>query len=101
MRVRACALLVLSALTLAAGHRRGGTVRTAKEAKAIAERETGGIAVSARQIPLNSASGGWEVDLHMDHENEGWRCVIDDDTHMVYTKTHIPNPPLHGAKRHH
>ncbi|HJU84005.1 MAG TPA: hypothetical protein VJ600_07320 [Holophagaceae bacterium] len=102
MRLRILPLLLLPALVLSAGgHRRrsGGTVHTAKEAKAIAEHETGGIAVSARQIPLNGASGGWEVDVHMPKEDRGWRCVIDDDTHMVHTKTHIDNPPLSRRRR--
>jgi hypothetical protein len=40
-------------------------VKTAREAKTIAERNTGGITVSARCIPLNGATGGWEVDVHM------------------------------------
>jgi hypothetical protein len=102
MRFRALPLLVLPVLALSAGGRRtrgAGVVRTAREAKSIAERETGGLAVSARPIPLNGASGGWEVDLHMPNENQGWRCVIDDDTHMVHTKTRIDNPPAPKRKR--
>ncbi|HJW08665.1 MAG TPA: hypothetical protein VJ483_03475 [Holophagaceae bacterium] len=102
MRLRALSTLLLPALVLSAGgHRRkvGGTVHTAKEAKTIAEKETGGIAVSARQIQLNGASGGWEVDLHMPKDDRGWRCVIDDDTHMVYTKTRIDNPPAPRHRR--
>ena len=90
-------LAVLPVLALSAGTPKGrkhasGLVRTAKEAKAIAEQETGGKAVSARRIPLNGASGGWEVDVHMPHEDRGWRCVIDCDTRTVHTKTHIDNP---------
>ncbi len=102
MRLRALPLLLLPALALSAGghrHRAAGTVRTAKEAKAIAERETGGTAVSARQIPLNGASGGWEVDLHMPNDEKGLRCVIDDDTHMVHTRTRIDNPPAPHKRR--
>ena len=67
-------------------------VRSAKEAKAIAEQETGGIAVSARKVPLNGATGGWEVDVRMPKEDRGWRCTIDSDTRMVHTKDRIPNP---------
>lgn len=91
------ALALIPALVLSAGTHRArkhafGLVRTAKEAKTIAEQETGGKAVSARRIPLNGASGGWEVDVRMPHEDRGWRCVIDCDTRSVYTKTHIDNP---------
>lgn len=101
MRIRplalGAALALVPALVLSAGAHRSrkpstGLVRTAKEAKAIAEQETGGKAVSARRIPLNGASGGWEVDVHMPHEDRGWRCVIDCDTRTVHTKTHIENP---------
>ena len=104
MRCRPLALglaLALSpALVLSAGPARprkhaAGPVRNAKEAKAIAERETGGRAVSARRIPLNGASGGWEVDLRMPGEARGWRCIIDSDTHMVHSKARIDQP---GAK---
>lgn len=77
--------------------RKGGPVSNAKEAKAIAERETGGQALSAQRVHLNGASGGWEVIVHMPKEDLGWRCVIDADTHAVYTKDRIPNPP---AKKH-
>jgi uncharacterized membrane protein YkoI len=95
--MRPFALLLLPALLAAAPAdrrhaRRGGPVSTAKEAKAIAEQETGGKAVSAIRIPLNGASGGWEVDVHMPKEERGWRCVIDADTHTVHTKTRIDNP---------
>jgi hypothetical protein len=69
-----------------------GYVKSSKEAKAIAERDTGGKAVSARRIPLNGASGGWEVDVRMPREAKGWRCVIDSDTRMVHTKTRIDQP---------
>jgi hypothetical protein len=98
--MRTLPFLLLPALVLTAGprHRRtGGPVSTAKEAKRIAEQETGGRAVSANRIPLNGASGGWEVDVHMPKESRGWRCIIDADTHMVHTKTRIDNP---STKRH-
>jgi hypothetical protein len=70
----------------------GSPVRTAKEAKSIAEQETRGLAVSARKIQLNGATCGWEVVLHMAGEARGWRCVVDCDTRAVFTKTRIPNP---------
>jgi hypothetical protein len=99
MRIRPMALaLLVPALVLSAGTAKkhsSGTVKSSKEAKAIAERDTGGKATSARRIPLNGASGGWEVDLRMPHETKGWRCIIDADTHMVHTKTRIDQP---GAK---
>lgn len=103
MKIRAAALLLVPALALSAGgrgHRRGPLV-SEKDAKAIAARDTGGMPVSAREIPLNAASGGWEVDVHMPDETRGWRCVIDDDTRMVRTKERIANPPApaHGRKR--
>ena len=98
--MRLAALLLVPSLVLVAGDgprkkvpQRGGPVRSAAEAKAIAEQDTGGSAVSARRIPLNGASGGWEVDVHMPREDRGWRCVIDSDTRMVHTKSRIPNPP--------
>lgn len=95
------ALALVPALVLSAGstkprrHRTAGPIKSAKEAKAIAEQETGGKAVSARRIPLNGASGGWEVDLRMPNEDRGWRCIIDSDTHMVHSKARIDQP---GAK---
>ncbi len=85
-------VLALSAGTAKPRKHSSGLVRTAKEAKAIAEQETGGKAVSARRIPLKGASGGWEVDVRMPREDRGWRCVIDSDTRTVHTKTHIENP---------
>ena len=101
MKIRAAALLLVPALALSAGgrgHRRGPLV-SEKDAKSIAARDTGGVPVSAREIPLNAASGGWEVDVHMPNENQGWRCVIDDDSRMVTTKTRIPNPAAPSRKR--
>lgn len=101
MRHAALALLlfvpaILSSAPGGKGARRhGGPVKSASEAKAIAEQETGGKAVTARRVALNGASGGWEVDVRVPHEDKGWRCVIDADTHMVYTKTRIDQP---GAK---
>ncbi len=73
--------------------RSSGPVRKASEAKAIAEQETGGVAVSARRTSLNGSSCGWEVDVHMPSEKQGWRCLVDCDTHTVHSKDRIPNPP--------
>jgi hypothetical protein len=84
--------LVLSAGTTKPRKRSGGPIKSAKEAKAIAEQETGGKAVSAKRIPLNGASGGWEVDVRMPKESQGYRCILDADTHMVHSKTRIPQP---------
>lgn len=103
MRTASLALaLFVPALVLSAGTTKpkkpaSGLVRSAKEAKAIAERETGGKATSARRIPLNGASGGWEVEVRMPREAKGWRCIIDADTRMVHSKTRIDQP---GGKDH-
>jgi hypothetical protein len=100
MRVRPLALaLLVPALILSAASpktRSSGFVKSAKQAKAIAEQDTGGKATSARRIPLNGASGGWEVDVRMPHEDRGWRCIIDADTRMVHTKTRIDQPGSKG-----
>ena len=101
MRVASLAMaLLVPAIVLATGttkprKRTSGPVKSAKQAKAIAEQETGGKAISARRVPLNGASGGWEVDVRMPKEAKGWRCIIDADTRMVATKTRIDQP---GAK---
>ena len=84
--------LVLAAGTAKAGKRASGPVTSSKEAKAIAEQETGGKAVSARRTALNGASGGWEVEVRMPRETKGWLCLIDADTHLVHSKTRIPQP---------
>lgn len=91
------ALALVPALTLSAAPAKSrkpatGVVKNAAEAKAIAERETGGKALSARRIPLNGASGGWEVDVRMAQDDKGWRCIIDSDTRMVHSKTRIDQP---------
>lgn len=100
--MRLAALLLVPALVLTAGApkkiRRAGPVSSAKEAKEIAEREVGGVAVSAHRIPLNGASSGWEVEVHMPKEDRGWRCIVDSDTHAVYTKDRIPNPQPKGRR---
>ena len=101
MRMRPLGLaLLLPAIVFAAGTSKSrkhstGPIKSSREAKAIAEQDTGGKATSARRIPLNGASGGWEVDIRMPHEERGYRCFIDADTHMVHSKTRIDQP---GAK---
>jgi uncharacterized membrane protein YkoI len=95
MRLLPALLLPALVVTATAGPRRarrGGPVASASEAKRIAEQETGGHAVSAARIPLNGASAGWQVDVHMPKDSRGWRCIIDADTHTVHTKTRIDNP---------
>nr|WP_320132698.1 hypothetical protein [uncultured Holophaga sp.] len=94
-------LLCLPALLcpLQARPRSGGPVSNAKEARAIAEAETGGMAVSAHRIHLNGASGGWEVEVRMPDEGRGWRCIVDCDTRMVRSRDRIPNPA--ARKTHH
>lgn len=85
----------LSAGTAKSRKHASGPIKSAKEAKAVAEQDTGGKALSARRISLNGASGGWEVDVRMPHGEKGWRCIIDSDTRMVHTKTRVDLP---GAK---
>lgn len=101
--MRLAILLLVPALLAAAPAerrpRRHGPLSSAKEAKAIAERETSGIAVNARRIRLNGATGGWEVDVHMPREDRGWRCIIDADTRQVHRRTRIPNPPLKKRRK--
>ena len=65
--------IVLSARTTKPRKHASGPIKSAKEAKAIAEQETGGKVTSARRIPLNGASGGWEVDCPGCH-GECLRC---------------------------
>lgn len=95
MRVRTSLLvMLLPAVVLCAGKpasrkHAAGPVRSAGEAKAIAERETGGRAVQARRISLNGASSGWEVEVRMPGGEKGWRCIIDSDTRAVHTKTRV------------
>ncbi len=100
MRTHSVALaLLVPALILSASvskKRVSGPVKSSKQAKAIAEQDTGGKATSARRIPLNGASGAWEVDVRMPREDKGWRCIIDADTNMVHTKTRIDQPGSKG-----
>lgn len=68
-----------------------------EDAKAVAEVETGGEAVSARWIELGGTCspdglGGIEVLVHMEGRAQGWRCVIDGDNLKLRRKEAIPNP---------
>lgn len=65
---------------------------TAESAMGLAEACTGGVAISAREIPLNGATGGFEVYLEMPRGDRGWRVVIDRDTGGVRGRTPLPNP---------
>lgn len=85
-------LLLISASVLALSSLSASPVRTAKEAKVIAEQETHGHAVRAHRIPLNGATCGWEVEVFMPNEDRGWRCIIDCDSRMVFRRDRIPNP---------
>jgi hypothetical protein len=104
MRTALAALLLFTIVPMSASaprkpaYRARGVVRNAKEAKQIAELETGGIAVNARRTRLNGATCGWEVDVHMPREDRGWRCMVDCDTRAVHTKDRIPNPPVKASR---
>lgn len=70
-----------------------------KEARAEAEADTGGQAVSARwaRLPrsLKSDHRGVEVLVHMPGENQGWRVWV--QVHrkiVVHSKERIPNPAV-------
>lgn len=93
------ALSIIPILLLIASALSASPVRTAKEAKTIAEQETRGSAVSAHRIPLNGATCGWEVEVHMPGEDRGWRCIIDCDSRMVFRRERIPNPPVARKKK--
>ena len=67
---------------------------TGKMAKRLAEGATGGVAVRARKIPMNSSVHAWEVLVHMPGERGGWAVIIDRDNSQVLRKRYIDNPPL-------
>jgi len=73
---------------------------TRQDALHVAAVETHGEAVSARRIELNAATGGWEVLVHMEHEDYGWKVIIDRDNGKVRKKTKCTNPPSHRSKQH-
>ncbi|NTV74804.1 MAG: hypothetical protein HGA66_11420 [Holophaga sp.] len=51
--------------------------RTPSEARAIAESETLGEAVTVRRILQSDGTRGWEVLVHMAGRARGWRCMVD------------------------
>lgn len=92
MRAVFAGLLVSTGLSLVAEI----PCTTPEEAKAIAECDTLGEAVTARRIEQNDGTKGWEVMVHMpgkDKGDKGWRCIIDWDLGKVRLKEAIPNPP--------
>ena len=68
-----------------------------REAKGVAEVETGGRAVAARRVALNGTCspdglGGVEVLVHLPGQRKGWRCFIDSNTLKLRRQEAIPNP---------
>jgi hypothetical protein len=66
---------------------------TADDAKAIAECETLGEAVTARQVDQSDGSKGWVVLVHMPGKRKGWRVMIDWELGKMRWKEAIDNPP--------
>jgi hypothetical protein len=68
---------------------------TADEAKAIAESETLGEAVTAHPVRQHHSGGfpPWLVLVHMPGQDHGWRCIISRDTGKLLKKERIANPP--------
>lgn len=67
---------------------------TPEEAKAIAENETLGEAVSAHRLrEHHNGFPPWVVLVHMQGQDQGWRCIISRDTGKLLKKERIPNPP--------
>jgi len=68
---------------------------SAAEAKAVAESETMGEAVSAHRDQHHHRAGfaPWVVRVHMPGQDQGWRCIIAWDTGKLLEKKAIPNPP--------
>ena len=66
----------------------------AEAAKAVAEAETLGEAVTARQVkPHRAGFPSWEVLVHRPGKEKGVRLIIDQATSKVLKKESIPNPP--------
>lgn len=87
--------LILSAPILAGCALLAGTnpCLDPEAAKAVAECETLGEAVSARLVKGGAGFGRWEVLVHMPGAEQGWRCFIRRDTSILEGKERIPNPP--------
>lgn len=66
---------------------------TPEAAKAVAECETLGEAVTVRRIEQTDGTRGWEVLVRMPGKKNGWRCTIDWDLGKLRCKEAIPNPP--------
>jgi len=66
---------------------------TAEDARALAESETLGEAVTTRRIIQTDGTKGWEVLVHMPGLAKGWRVIIDRDLAKVRWKEAIWNPP--------
>lgn len=90
-RPLSAALCALGSVCMA--HTSQEPCRTPGEAKAIAESETLGEAVTVRRIIQSDGTPGWEVLVHMTGRAKGWRCVVDQDLAKVRWKEAIPNPP--------
>ncbi len=65
----------------------------AEDARALAESETLGEAVTTRRIIQTDGTKGWEVLVHMPGRAQGWRVIIDRDLAKVRWKEAIRNPP--------
>ena len=95
------AILALPVQVALAGH---GRSQELKAAKALAEAETGGVAVDARRVFLNGTHirdglpGGIQVRVHMPGRKDGWSCLIDADTMKLRRKEPIPNPPKRSGR---
>lgn len=57
-----------------------------------AEERTGGVAVSAREIPLNGATRGYEVQIRMPGRARGWKVVVDGDTGRICRTSATSHP---------
>jgi len=84
-------VLATACLTLAADINIPCT--TPGQAKALAERETLGEAVTVVPVLLPDGSKGWEVLVHRPGRKSGRRCIIDQDMGKVRWVEKIKNPP--------
>ena len=86
--------ILLSALlcTLAFGNPSHHACRSGKEARAIAELDTHGEAVTHHHVIQTDGTPGWVVLVHMPGKEKGWKCMVDVDTARVRWKEAIRNP---------